>query len=418
MITVSAFSQSIIETARKDIEKLTSQEFHGRGYYSNGHLRAADYIEQRFRQLGLQPVNEEYSQQFSLDVTTFNPTPLLIINGISLRIGIDFIPVITNVDNRQSEVGALSEQVYGLVIPSKGIDDYGNRDISNRAVTIRDGAPERLKSDTSINDNFFSDYAKIFFAQKNNAGLVLLTKDRLVYDGYNHNWDIPVFIVRDSIIPDIIKTVAFSIKTENKSVSAKNVMAWIPGNGSNDSMIIICGHYDHLGAFNDSIYFPGANDNASGIALMLALADQIKQSALSYPVLFIAFSGEEMGLQGSQQFVQDPPIDISICKFLLNLDMAASGNNGVMALGGTDFPQEFSLLQQVNDSLGLGELRKRTNAPNSDQYPFLKQGVRGFYLYPYVGHQPYHHINDRMETLEWNIFEKMYYLSLSFLRKL
>ena len=96
--------------------------------------------------------------------------------------------------------------------------------------------------------------------------------------------------------------------------------------------------------------------------------------------------------------------------------MVASGTRGIMAVAGSDFPDAFTLLSQVNDSLQLRPLNKRPTAANSDHYFFLQNGVPGFFLYTDKGTQPYHHVNDTPASLEWDDFNAAFALVKGFLK--
>ncbi len=98
--------------------------------------------------------------------------------------------------------------------------------------------------------------------------------------------------------------------------------------------------------------------------------------------------------------------------------MVASADDGLVAVGGSDFEPEFNRLAAINDSLKLGRLGKRRNAPNSDHYFFLSQGVKGFFLYTNKGKQPYHHPNDVAATLEWDDFMKTFQLVRHFIEEM
>ncbi len=95
--------------------------------------------------------------------------------------------------------------------------------------------------------------------------------------------------------------------------------------------------------------------------------------------------------------------------------MVASGSQGIMAVGGSDFEEEFELLAAVGDTLDVTPIGKRPNAPNSDQYFFLNAGVRGFFLYTNKGDQPYHHPEDVAATLDWQDFTDTFSLVRTFL---
>ncbi|HIG90720.1 MAG: M28 family peptidase [Flavobacteriaceae bacterium] len=115
-------------------------------------------------------------------------------------------------------------------------------------------------------------------------------------------------------------------ETDNDTMmSSKNVIGYIDNNA--EQTVVIGAHYDHLGYGGEgSLYVGseihnGADDNASGTALMLDLANQLKFSNRNNNYLLIAFSGEEMGLLGSNYFVKNPTIDLSSINYMINLDM-------------------------------------------------------------------------------------------------
>jgi Zn-dependent M28 family amino/carboxypeptidase len=227
-----------------------------------------------------------------------------------------------------------------------------------------------------------------------------------------------VFQVYRDAWPNPVTQVSYSVRGEqDRSIESQNVLGWVPGTTEPDSFIIIMAHYDHIGALGDEFYFPGANDNASGVALLLALAESIAAHPLKNSVLFTAFSGEEVGIIGSRYFAEHPPVDLNRAKFLLNFDMVASGESGVMAVAGEDFPDLFQDLVEVNALLGSTQLSKRRNAPNSDHYFLIQHGIPGFFLYTNRGTQPYHHVEDRSETLEWDDFLHVYNLARMFLKQ-
>ena len=226
----------------------------------------------------------------------------------------------------------------------------------------------------------------------------------------------PALAVHQDAWPDEFHSVDIKIESRRQvPISTTNVIGYHKGTHFPDQYIVLMGHYDHLGRLGPNHYFPGANDNASGIALMANIATHFKDTPLPYSLLYIAFSGEEQGLLGSNYFVENSPIALDSIRFLINLDMVASGSGGMVALGGHEFPGEYELLKTINDSLQLGPLRKRSNAPNSDHYFFLEKGVPGFFLYTDKGTQPYHHMNDVPETLDWDEFDDAFQLVRRFI---
>ena len=410
-----AQDSTLSDLAKADVQRLSSTDMMGRGYTRNGHRIAADYIRKRFRLVGLDSLHGSYYQTFYVSIDTFTSRPTLIISDLPLNFGNDFVvnPGTTVGTHKNLDV-VHSTFVERLTLY---VDSLDKEDIRDKIVILDTKIPDRKDSTSLKTLQPFHERLKYLVSAKA-AGVIRLV-DRPVHGNFMKKWQVPIFEVqREKVLPEV-QHVSFSIdRTFDASVETQNVVGLLPGTGETDSLLIICGHYDHLGAITDSLFFPGANDNASGIALMLALAEEFKEKPLRYDVLFIAFSGEEIGLRGSHFFVENPLIDLDRVRFLINLDMAASGLDGIMALGGIDFPEEFELLKSVHDSLELPELRKRENSPNSDHWYFLQEGIRGFYIYPFTGHQPYHHIDDTVETLQWETFERMLKLVKGFVRKL
>ena len=409
----------VIQQAKADIARLSSEEMAGRGYTDAGHLNAAAFLQERFKEAGLQQLNGSYLQPFPIIVDTFKQTPELIINGKTLRFGHDFI---INPGNKARSKGAipLVDVGSGIIAEEHGINDFAGKNLRGKTAVIESNLPEEAAGDTTINRSLLTRDTRIRNAIEAHASGVILLVDRPTYGNFFERWPAPIFEVRRETLPDNATEATFSVKrSTHVPIETSNVIGFLPGTGQTDSTLIICAHYDHLGRVGpEGPYFPGANDNASGTALLLALAQTFRKQPIRYNMLFVAFSGEEIGLKGSRYFAQHSPINLEKARFLVNLDMAASGLEGVMALGGVDFPEEFALLEQVHDSLELPELRKRANAPNSDHWFILERGVRGFYLYPFTGQQPYHHINDLPATLQWKTFRRMYSLLTGFLRKL
>jgi Zn-dependent M28 family amino/carboxypeptidase len=180
-----------------------------------------------------------------------------------------------------------------------------------------------------------------------------------------------------------------------KSYPGQNVVGYLPGRKSRDSVLLITAHYDHLGKMGDSAIFPGANDNASGIAMMMDLAEWFaqhpKQRPKRYDLAFIAFGGEEAGLVGSRHFVLNAPFALGRVAMVLNLDLMATGESGLMVVNGKNRPHYLQAIKKANrKTKGLSPIKSRPNAPNSDHFFFTRSGVPAFFWY-LMGRYPYYH---------------------------
>jgi Zn-dependent M28 family amino/carboxypeptidase len=147
-------------------------------------------------------------------------------------------------------------------------------------------------------------------------------------------------------------------------------------------------------------WFPGANDNASGVSVLLNLAKYYAAHPPKYSVAFIFFSGEEAGLIGSQYYSTHPLFPLSKIKFLTNLDLLGTGDDGIMVVNATVFKSQFEKLNTINTEKNyVRQIKQRGKAANSDHYWFTEKGVPSFFIYTMGGIQAYHDIYDVEKTL-------------------
>jgi len=161
--------------------------------------------------------------------------------------------------------------------------------------------------------------------------------------------------------------------------------------------------------------FPGASDNASGTACLLSLASYFAAHPQRYTIVFIAFSGEEAGLLGSQYYVKNPLFPLSNIRFLVNMDIMGDATDGITVVNATEHPKEVSLLQQLNQENNLlPQVRSRGTAANSDHYHFSKAGVQCFFIYSNSGKGYYHDVFDKASTLSLTNVDKVLTLIITF----
>ena len=162
-------------------------------------------------------------------------------------------------------------------------------------------------------------------------------------------------------------------------------------------------------------YFPGANDNASGVAQVLSLAKYYAAHPQPYSMAFIFFSGEEAGLLGSKYFTENPLVPLKNIRFLVNLDLEGTGVDGITVVNATIFPKEFAMLKQINEKgKYMIKINSRGKAPNSDHYLFTENDVPAFFWYTQGGIAAYHDIYDISATLPMNKYEDMFKMILKF----
>ncbi len=395
--------------AQRRVATLASRAFAGRGYLFDGHTKAAEFIAAEFDAIGLSQVNDSWYQPFDLEADLFPSTPSLSIDSRELSIGIDFLPLPGSASGSTQNLEIISLN-HGMYAPDQNLDDYTG-ELQGKIVIVDEGYPDSLTT-TERSGAGTTEY-KAFVAASKGAAALIVAKDNLVYGLSRDNTPIPVFEIKRTAINNLPQFASFSsISNPNAPVQTRNVLGYLAANEGqlSDSLILVVAHYDHQGALGDGAFFPGANDNASGVALMLDVAEiLVDRQDRKQDVLFVGFSGEEVGLLGSKAFIRSPPIDLDRISLLVNLDMVASAEDGVVVMGGVENVEEFEQLteivehlNQANGSAEQRRIRPRNTTPISDHYPFFDAGIKSLYLYTNKGTQPYHSILDKPETLEWD----------------
>ena len=165
--------------------------------------------------------------------------------------------------------------------------------------------------------------------------------------------------------------------------------------------------------------FTWANDNASGVALLLNLARYYAANPQPYTMGFICFAGEEAGLIGSKYFTEHPLLPLKKIRFLVNTDLAGTGEEGITIVNATEFPKEFELMNAINKEHKLvSNINVRGKAANSDHYHFSEKGVPAFFFYTLGGIKAYHDVFDKPETLPLNEHTDLFELVVKFNNKL
>jgi len=149
------------------------------------------------------------------------------------------------------------------------------------------------------------------------------------------------------------------------------------------------------------------------------MANYFKNNPPDFNLLFVAFAGEEAGLVGSEYFVNNPPLKLKKIKFLFNLDIMGSGEDGVTIVNATLFEKEFQLLQDINTEKSLlNQVKSRGPAANSDHYWFTEKGVPAFFMYTMGTNKHYHDIFDTYEALSFAEYNDITTLLIEFVKRL
>ncbi|WP_293782866.1 M28 family peptidase [uncultured Pedobacter sp.] len=365
--TLNSFAQDSTYT-REIMNTLASKAFWGRGYTKHGMKKAASYLTDAYQKIGLLPMGTAYKQTFNFPVNTFPGKMMVTINGKKLVPGKDFI-------------------------------------INNESPGIKQKA--RLKQIDSLN-------------YQATSSLIISLKDKLTWSVATEIGDLTTIQLNKKSFTAIPKEISADIENEFiPNFQAANICGWVKGTTYPDSLLIITAHYDHLGGMGADTYFPGANDNAAGVATLLSLAKYYAANPQPYSIGFICFAAEEAGLLGSAYFVENPLVPLSKIKFLLNLDLVGTGEAGMTVVNASVYPKAFAQLNEINNEHHyISKINPRGKAANSDHYFFTEKGVPAFFIYTQGGPTAYHDIYDKPETLPLTKYKDLFKLIVGFNRKL
>ncbi|QNB45242.1 M20/M25/M40 family metallo-hydrolase [Thermanaerosceptrum fracticalcis] len=159
---------------------------------------------------------------------------------------------------------------------------------------------------------------------------------------------------------------------------SENVLGVLPG--KKEDVIVVSAHYDHLGTVEGKLY-PGANDNASGVALVMELVNSLKGQVPPYTILFAFWGAEEKGLLGSSFFSENPTIPLEKIKCVVNLDSLGNLGEDQVLLGWPGGENEISkgILGEFERE-GWKIHWEKTEKHSSDHLPFAKKGIAAFTL--------------------------------------
>ena len=390
---------------KKLVRQLSSAKYQGRGYARDGVRKAGRYIAREFEKSG---ADEVTLQPFTLDINTFCGDMEMWADGRKLVPGIDF-------SMREYSPGVHGEfPVYHV--------DTLNFDEGKLFADL--AKPEYANCLVSCEFWFTYRHRAAFSRlQKKdgctNAGLLYeWTSPIKFYKAYGEKVvDKPIVWVTPEAIAGV-RTVKLNVDNEFlKGYGTENVIAKVEGR-RHDGCYVFTAHYDHLGNLGRKVFYPGANDNASGTAAIIMLTQYYAENRPEYDMSFVAFSGEDANLRGSTFFAEHPVVPLDRIRYLFNLDMIGDDNPVQYCEVSDAGMEKFPLLEQVNreggffTSLNRGEL-----AANSDHYPFAKRGVPCIFLENQEGNAfPYYHTpNDNIKTVRFDSYIPVFKLVTAFI---
>lgn len=407
--TLSAIKAQNVAYTKTVIDTLTSPYFSGRGAVNDGEIKAAAYLYRQYKRMGLKAYNDSYYQRFNYTINTFPRRMEVSIDNKSLTPGVDFI-----VDPASGGVGGNYKLIW---YNSKNVPTYKQlKKLSNRRFFT--------KCFIVIDDEGVEQDNEVFNLLRVNAfgaaGLIFL-EDKLTQSLAPTYHDYGILHVLEEKISR--ENRAIEIELDHKFIQQKksqNVIGYVKGSEHPDSVIVLSAHYDHLGMMGEKTYFPGANDNASGVAMLLNLAYHYTHKELpKKTIVFACFGAEEVGILGSKYFVENPLVPLKSINFVMNMDLMGTGEDGATIVNATILPKQFELLDSINtENDYLFQLKKRGKAASSDHHWFTEAGIPAFFIYLMGGIDAYHDVFDQSATLPLTEFEDSFRLIRDFVDEL
>jgi hypothetical protein len=452
-----------------DVTTLSSPAFNGRQTGTADDASSAKWIADRFLDSGLSLASSRFDpvipgrggsatglMTIVVTVTTIAPDPVLRISTASDSLikqpGTDYLPIL---DAPSAEVrGPIVFVGYGIVDAMQGIDDYAGVDTANTIILFLRGTPTHYKGTVSHAD-------KVRFARQKGA-LGYLTATGPVLSPYEarrgvtgkptafyalspQSETLPGAWISTPLAEQILadpdhaqpnrlhelqeklnrSPTSQSIstghhgsldwRTRTEEGALMNVLAFLPGSNpqKTEELLVIGAHRDHFGR-QAGLLFPGADDNASGTAVLLEVARAMAKAGArgQRTVLFISFSGEEPGLLGSRLYLQQAVWPIISTKAMINIDHAGIGN-GRLTIGVTGFEKGVAL--EAGQTVGLAEkLDVYGFFPGGDHVPFKEAGVPTVTVVSGGVHPHFHQPTDTADTINPEILQTVarYVLSL------
>ncbi len=449
---------------KNDVSVLASDDMEGRMTGSKGEKESADYIAKRFRDMGVMPFDEKagYLQTFPFTsgvkvVTDGNRMALKTgADTRTLKVEKDFRPLAFS-ENATVE-GPVAFAGYGLRTPgSNAYDSYGDFDVKDKIVLVLNYVPEGVAMDRRMELNMYAGarYKAMIAREKGAKALLFVTGptspnagvlSKLGFDQSLAGSGIPVASISGEVADALFKThnqslkdvqtaldsenphaagtfdfpgvtVSLTTKIERETGDGRNVIGYLPAQKKDAPVIVIGAHYDHLGHGEDNSLarkgeegqiHNGADDNASGTATMMEIAHALSSlhhqhpEQFAYDIVFAGWSGEELGIIGSNYFTEHPPVPKERIVAYINFDMVGRIKDNTLIVQGVGSSDAWKgLVEKCNVPVGF--------SVKLDDDPYLPTDVTAFYpkgvpvLSFFSGnHEDYHRPTDDIETLNYD----------------
>ncbi len=446
---------------RRHISTLASDAYGGRGIGTAGLDKAADYIVAEYKAIGLEPAGDDGSWFQTFDVETGGEAPAshqnFAIDGQKATPYKDFTPF--GFSASQTVNGEAVFAGYGIQVSEKhgpkGYDDYAGLEVKDKIVLVLRHEPGRFDKDSPFDGVEATPHSNLRYkahvAQKLGAKALIIVNDPLSHrtggkDAQNDTpmafddqspaaipvvhmtWKAAARLLKkadfaaaqtriDQTMRPYSRPLGIEIKLttaiERRKVKAKNVVGKLPGSGP--EAVVMGAHYDHLGRGGHGSLRPdsndvhnGADDNASGVSVLLESARTAARTKdRARTTYFVAFAAEELGLHGSQYFVDHPPVPLKTIRAMINFDMVGRMANDTLHVSGLGSAKDLpAIAHQATRGLGLKLKPGLEGVGPSDHAVFYAKNIPVFFLFTGV-HTQYHTPDDDAELIEFDTLPKI-----------
>ena len=452
------------ETARLEqrVRFLSSGAFEGRATGEVGGDRAGAYLAGELARLGLKPgfPGGSFLQPFPVILgTSPGPDNALALAGRERRLGKDYMPF-TYSDNGTVEAPVVFAG-YGIAAPKLGYDDYAGLDVKGKLLLIVDGEPRERDRSSPFRSpeayRFRELRHKAWQARERGAAGLLVVGPRrrsrrsLIAKGEGRAGSRAGLLVvnvtgplaRDILggdLEDRLAAIDRSGKPASEALEARvkvtvdltesrgegyNVAARLPGTGDGKQRVVVGAHYDHLGRGGPGSLAPGskrihygADDNASGVAAVLAVAEAMRADPPERDVIFMGFAGEEMGLLGSRYYVEHYPEDAPEITAMVNLDLVGRMREDKLLFFGVDTGVGLrDLVEAVVGKYSIKPAYSGDGYGPSDHTAFFSAGIPVLHLFT-GPHEDDHRPSDKYRSLNYSGLSRIARLTEATTRRL
>ena len=429
------------------VNEIASDAYQGRETGSPGCEMMEEYLAREFQKIGLVPAGDKGSfyYHYTIPIQESSVKASLAIDDRTFYQGYNEDFSVLYKSEWGDAEGKIVFAGYGIFNPGNNRNDFDGLDIKNKIVLMKRGAP---KNDLAMWMPSCIDSVKAEYCYKNGAQGVLFfeplirTNQRVLRESLGNHLAMvdvlphfPVFSVDERVVRyvftnagqsyyriiNLIENQSSSFETESKckmtakgkkpeSINARNVLGMIRGTDKQlqDEFIFIGGHMDHVGMDESGKIWNGADDNASGTAVVLGIAQAMVKNNFKprRSIVFVGWTGEEMGLLGSKAWCEKPTVDMKKIVVYFNLDMVGLGN-GKLNMPGIGFaPEVADFLKNNLDTSMLNRIVWSEGGPGgSDHNNFLSQGVPAFAGMTAGTHPNYHQPGDDPEKISTEILQ-------------